>query len=195
MEIVVMRVGKDYRVTMTELRIAGLRKFRGCYLLNFPTREMDEITQYLPKGLPVDLCLVDYERYIHFARFIFSRGKVEYVIMMTKIRRTANLKKFTIRLQQHGWRLMLRIRPLRNPIILMGKVNKTKTTFRCKCGSRLIIMEKHGALYFGCPRCDCYVVIPQWRLKEFEHGNLFNWKALMEYAYDTYIDVRAAVCR
>jgi hypothetical protein len=112
MEIVVMRVGKDYGVVMTELRIVGLRKFRGCYLLNFPTREMDEITQYLPKGLPVDFCLVDYERYIHFVRFIFLRGKVEYVIMMTKIRRSANLKRFVVRLQQHGWHLMLRIRPL-----------------------------------------------------------------------------------
>jgi hypothetical protein len=107
MEIVVMKVGKDYSVVMMELRIAGLRKFRGCYLLDFPDKEMDEITQYLPKGLSADLCLVDYERYIHFARFIFIRGKVEYVVMMTKIRRTANLKKFAVRLQQHGWRLML----------------------------------------------------------------------------------------
>ncbi len=113
MEIVVMKVGKDYGVVMTELRIVGLRKFDGCYLLKFPTKEMDEISQHLPKGLPVDFCLVDYERYIHFTRFIFRNGKVEYVIMMTKIRRTANLKKFVVRLQQHGWRLMLRIRPLR----------------------------------------------------------------------------------
>ncbi len=113
MEIVVMRVGKDYGVVMTELRIAGLRKFDGCYLLKFPTKEMDEISQLLPKGLPVDFCLVDYERYIHFVRFIFRSGKVEYVVMMTKIRRTANLKKFVVRLQQHGWHLMLRIRPLR----------------------------------------------------------------------------------
>ncbi len=112
MEIVVMKVGKDYGVVMTELRIVGLRKFRGCYLLDFPTKEMDEISQHL-KGLPVDLCLVDYERYIHFARFIFLNGKVEYVILMTKIRRTANLKKFVVRLQQHRWRLMLRVRPLR----------------------------------------------------------------------------------
>jgi hypothetical protein len=111
-EIVVMRVGKDYGVVMTELRIAGLKKYRRCYIFDFPTREMDEITQHLPKGLPVDFCLVDYERYIHFVRFIFLRGKVEYVIMMTKIRRTANLKKFVVRLQQHGWHLMLRIRPL-----------------------------------------------------------------------------------
>jgi hypothetical protein len=114
MEIVVMRVGKDFGVVMTELRIVGLRKFRGCYLLKFPDKEMDEITQYLPKGLPADLCLVDYERYIHFARFVFIRNKVEYVILMTKIRRTANLKKFVVRLQQHGWHLMLRIRPLRH---------------------------------------------------------------------------------
>jgi hypothetical protein len=112
MEIVVTKVGKDYGVVMTELRIVGLRKFRGCYLLKFPTKEMDEISQHL-KGLPVDLCLVDYEGYIHFARFIFSSNKVEYVILMTKIRQTANLKKFVVRLQQHRWRLMLRIRPLR----------------------------------------------------------------------------------
>jgi hypothetical protein len=113
MEIVVMHVGKDYGVVMTELRIVGLRKFGSCYLLKFPTREMGEISQLLPKGLPVDFCLVDYERYIHFVRFIFRNGKVEYVVIMTKIRRTANLKKFVVRLQQHGWRLMLRIRPLR----------------------------------------------------------------------------------
>jgi len=112
MEIVVMRVGKDYGVVMTELQIVGLRKFRGCYLLKFPTKEMDEVLQIL-KGLPVDFCLKDYEGYIHFARFIFVNGKVEYVVLMTKIRRTANLKKFVVRLQQHGWRLMLRIRPLR----------------------------------------------------------------------------------
>ena len=116
MEIVVMKAGKDYGVVMTELQIVGLRKFRGCYLLNFPTKEMDEITQYLPRELFVDLCLVDYKRYIHFARLIFRRSKVEYVILMTKIRRTANLKKFVVRLQQHGWRLMLRIRPLRRRV-------------------------------------------------------------------------------
>jgi DNA-directed RNA polymerase subunit RPC12/RpoP len=78
----------------------------------------------------------------------------------------------------------------------MKKVNAVKTTFRCKhCGGRLILMEKHGVLFFGCLRCDCYVIIPEWRLKEFKYGNLFNWKALMEYAYDTYIDVRESVCQ
>jgi len=112
MEIVIMRAGKDYGVVMTEMRIEGLRKFRGCPL-EFPTKEMDQISRHL-KGLPVDLCLVDYNGYIHFARFIFVNGKVEYVILMTKIRRTANLKKFAVRLQRHGWHLMLRIRPLRN---------------------------------------------------------------------------------
>jgi hypothetical protein len=114
MEIVVLRVGKDYGVVMTELHIVGLRKFRGCPL-EFPIKEMDEITKYL-KGLPVDLCLADYERYLHFARFLFVGGKVEYVVLMTKIRRTANLKKFAIRLQRHGWHLMLHIRPLRRQI-------------------------------------------------------------------------------
>jgi hypothetical protein len=112
MEIVILRVGKDYGVVMTEMRIEGLRKFRNCPL-EFPKREMDEISKHL-KGLPVDLCLADYEGYLHFARFLFVNGKVEYVILMTKIRRTANLKKFAVRLQRHGWRLMLRIRPLRN---------------------------------------------------------------------------------
>ena len=116
MEIVVMKAGKDYGVAMTELRIVGLKKFRGCYLLKFPTREMDEISQHLLKGMPVDFCLKDYEGYIHFTRFIFVNGKVEYVILMTMIRRTANLKKFVVRLQHHGWRLMLRIRPLRRRI-------------------------------------------------------------------------------
>jgi hypothetical protein len=111
MEIVVMKVGKDYGVVMTELQIVGLKKSRECYL-DFPTKEMDKISQHL-KGLPVDLCLVDYEGYIHFARFIFSSNKVEYVILMTKIRQAANLKKFVVHLQQHGRRLMLRIRPLR----------------------------------------------------------------------------------
>jgi hypothetical protein len=115
MEIVVMKVSKDYGVTMTELQIVGLRKFNSCYLLKFPTKEMNEISRYL-KGMPVDFCLKDYEGYIHFTRFIFVNGKVEYVILMTMIRRTANLKKFVVRLQQHGWRLMLRIRPLRRRV-------------------------------------------------------------------------------
>ena len=78
----------------------------------------------------------------------------------------------------------------------MGKVKNVVTTFRCSyCGDRLILMEKHGVLFFGCPRCDCYLIIPQWRLKEFKYGNFFNWKGLMKYAYNTYLDARESVCR
>jgi hypothetical protein len=112
MEIVIMRVNKDYGVTMLELRIVGLRRI-SCYPLKFPDREMDKITRHLAGGYALDVCLVDPDGYIHFARLIASDGIIEYMILMTKIRRTANLRKFVHRLQQHGWHLVFRVRPLR----------------------------------------------------------------------------------
>ena len=112
MEIVVMRVNKDYDVTMLELRIVGLRRI-SCFPLKFPKKAMNQITRHLSSGYALDMCLVDPDGYIHFARLIANDGIVEYMILMTKIRRTANLRKFARRLQQHGWHLVFRVRPLR----------------------------------------------------------------------------------
>jgi len=112
MEIVIMRTRKDYGVVMLELRITGLKRI-SCFPLKFPKKEMNHITRHLPGGYPLDMCLVDPDGYIHFARLIANDGIIEYMILMTKIRRTANLRKFVRRLQQHGWHLMFRVRPLR----------------------------------------------------------------------------------
>jgi hypothetical protein len=110
MEIVVMRVNKDYGVTMLELRIIGLRRI-SCWPLKYPKREMDKIAKHLSGGHLLDMCLVDTEGYIHFARFIVDHGIVKYVILMTKLRGKANLLKFARRLQRHGWHLVFRMRP------------------------------------------------------------------------------------
>jgi hypothetical protein len=116
MEIVVMRTDyKDYDVVMLELRIVGLRRI-SCYPLNFPRSQMDKITKHLvgqSQLYPLDMCMVDTYGYIHFVRFLTNYGIVKYVILMTMIRRSANLKKFVNRLQQHGWHLTFRVRPLR----------------------------------------------------------------------------------
>jgi hypothetical protein len=111
MEIVVMSVNKDYDVTMLEMRIVGLRRI-SCSPLKFPSREMAKITKHLT-GESLDTCFVDSDGYIHFARLLAECGIIKYVILMTKIRRSANLFKFVRRLQQHGWHLVFRVRPLR----------------------------------------------------------------------------------
>jgi hypothetical protein len=115
MEIVVMRTRKDYGVVMLELRISGLKRI-SCYPLKYPKKEMDEITKQLTGEeplYPLDMCLVDFTGYIHFARLLTNYGIVKYVVLMTMIRRDANLRKFVRRLQQHGWHLAFRVRPLR----------------------------------------------------------------------------------
>lgn len=112
MEIVVMRVNKDYDVAMLEMRIIGLRRI-SCSPLKFPKEEMNQITKHLAGGYPLDMCLVDSDGYIHFARLIANDGIIEYTILVTMIRRDANLRKFVRRLQQHGWHLVFRVRPLR----------------------------------------------------------------------------------
>jgi len=112
MEIVVMRVNKDYGVTMLELRISGLKRI-SCFPLKFPKKEMTQIKRHLSSGYALDMCLVDPDGYIHFARLIANDGIVEYMILMTMIRRDANLRKFVRRLQLHGWHLIFRVRPLR----------------------------------------------------------------------------------
>jgi hypothetical protein len=116
MEIVVMRTDyKDYDVVMLELRISGLKRI-SCYPLKYPKKEMDKITKQLSGRelvYPLDMCVVDTYGYIHFVRFLTNYGIVKYAILMTMIRRSANLKKFVNRLQQHGWHLTFRVRPLR----------------------------------------------------------------------------------
>ncbi len=73
-----------------------------------------------------------------------------------------------------------------------------KTTFQChRCDNHLVLIEdkRNDVMFFGCPRCDCYVIVPSWRLKEFKHGNYFNWRKLMKYAYHTYLEARDMVCQ
>ena len=80
----------------------------------------------------------------------------------------------------------------------IAKTSAIKTTFRCNhCSSRLVIIEdkRNNVAFFGCPKCDCYIVIPPWRLKEFKHRSFFNWKAFMEHMYRSYIDARDSVCQ
>ncbi len=79
----------------------------------------------------------------------------------------------------------------------MEKAEMIKTTFMCRhCKSRLVITEdRHNkVLIFGCPKCDCYLIIPEWRLKEFKHKGFFDWKGFMRYAYNTYLEARDLVC-
>jgi len=76
--------------------------------------------------------------------------------------------------------------------------NAIKTTFRCKhCKTRLVIVEdrRNNVLMFGCQKCDCYLIIPEWRMNEFKRKKFFDWQGFMKYAYNTYLDARDSVCQ
>jgi len=79
----------------------------------------------------------------------------------------------------------------------MEKAKTVKTEFKCKCKTRLVIVEdrRHNVLMFGCPRCGCYLVIPEWRIREYVNRNFIDWRGLMKYAYKGYLDARDAVCQ
>jgi len=79
----------------------------------------------------------------------------------------------------------------------MEKAKTVKTTFKCGCKTRLVIVEdrRNNVLMFGCPRCDCYLVIPEWRMREYIRRNFIDWKGLMKHAYKSYLDAHDAICR
>jgi ssDNA-binding Zn-finger/Zn-ribbon topoisomerase 1 len=75
---------------------------------------------------------------------------------------------------------------------------KVKTTFRCnRCSNNLVIVEdKHNNVtFFGCPKCDCYIIVLPWQVKEFRRRRYFNWKGFMKYIYRSYVDARESVCK
>jgi phage FluMu protein Com len=74
--------------------------------------------------------------------------------------------------------------------------NVIETTFRCmRCKKNLVITEKQGVTFFGCPRCDCYVIVLQWQIREFRHKGHFNWRGFMKYLYRSYLDAREFICK
>lgn len=76
--------------------------------------------------------------------------------------------------------------------------NAVKMAFRCsRCRGHLAIVEdkRDNVALFGCPRCDCYLVLLPWHLREFRRRSFFDWKGLMEYIYKTYLDARDSVCK
>ncbi len=76
--------------------------------------------------------------------------------------------------------------------------NTIKTAFRCNhCRSRLIIAEnkRDNVTLFGCPKCDCYVVLLPWQLQEFRRSDFFDWSSLMKYVYNVYLEARDSVCQ
>ncbi len=69
------------------------------------------------------------------------------------------------------------------------------TTFRCPfCRKRLVIEETKGVMMFGCPRCQCYVVVTRNRLKEYVYLGKFNWRRFIKDLYATYVEARRYVC-
>jgi len=70
-----------------------------------------------------------------------------------------------------------------------------KTEYRCRCGNPLAIVEDKQTTLFGCDRCDCYIILLPWQLREFRRKNYFDWKGLMKYAYNTYLEARRFVCK
>jgi hypothetical protein len=80
----------------------------------------------------------------------------------------------------------------------MEKTENVETSFKCsRCHNSLVILEdkRDNVTLFGCLKCDCYVVLLPWHLKEFKRGKFFNWKGLMRYIYRTYLDARDLVCQ
>ncbi len=68
------------------------------------------------------------------------------------------------------------------------------TNFRCPfCKKRLVIKEK-GVVMFGCPRCDCYVIVTKDKIKPYIYDNMFNWKKMMKELYDAYLEAREYIC-
>jgi DNA-directed RNA polymerase subunit RPC12/RpoP len=75
----------------------------------------------------------------------------------------------------------------------MGKT--VKTTFKClHCSRKLVIEETMGVMMFGCPRCQCYVIVTENRVKEYVYGSMFSWKRLMKDLYNAYKTARQHIC-
>jgi len=78
----------------------------------------------------------------------------------------------------------------------IAETNVIKTTFQCpRCGRNLIITEKKGITFFGCTKCDCYIIVQPWQVREFKRGGYFNWRDFMKYIYRSYINARDYVCK
>ncbi len=71
---------------------------------------------------------------------------------------------------------------------------KMSTTFRCPfCRKRLVIKEK-DVLMFGCPKCQCYVIATENRLKEYIYLDKFDWRRFIKDLYAAYIEARRYIC-
>ncbi|MFZ8808417.1 MAG: hypothetical protein ACO2PN_09970 [Pyrobaculum sp.] len=71
---------------------------------------------------------------------------------------------------------------------------KLKTTFRCTCGKRLVLLEEVGTAMFGCERCQCYVIVTNSRIKQYRYSGMFNWRRFMKDLYNSYIEAHRYVC-
>jgi hypothetical protein len=79
--------------------------------------------------------------------------------------------------------------------MFMEKASMVKTEFKCRCKRRLVFMEQNNIILFGCPRCDCYLVILPWQVRDFKRNGFFDWRGFMKYVYSTYLDARDSVCQ
>jgi hypothetical protein len=79
----------------------------------------------------------------------------------------------------------------------MDSKTRIATTFRCpSCRRRLVFEDVGGvnAVFFGCPRCECYVIVTNSRVKLYSYGNMFSWKRFMSDLYAAYIEARKYIC-
>ena len=51
-----------------------------------------------------------------------------------------------------------------------------------------------GAVMFGCPRCQCYVIVTENKVREYFYGSVFSWRRLMKDLYNTYTSAKRHVC-
>ncbi len=69
------------------------------------------------------------------------------------------------------------------------------TNFRCPfCKKRLVIEEMQNVLMFGCPKCQCYVIVTENRLKEYVYLGRFSWRRFMKDLFVAYIEARRYIC-
>jgi len=71
-----------------------------------------------------------------------------------------------------------------------------KTSYRCpRCSKNLVIVEDRGVAFFGCVKCDCYLIVQRWQIREFKRKRYFDWRGLMEYLFSSYVDLRKTTCK
>jgi len=107
--IAVLKVGRDYGVTLLDLKIAGLREIEG--RVDKYRQVLDSIQADIAEALPhfgnlytLDMALEDAVGRRYFARLLVSDGIVHYVVLSSP---KNSLRGVLRRLTAQGWTLLV----------------------------------------------------------------------------------------